>query len=76
MAIPTDGLEMFAAENAKGRPVAGQSLTNSPEQPYKWEQPPEFTTVNEANLFILQSLIEEKNLFKFSNVYYRRSTCS
>jgi len=60
MAIPTDGLEMFAAENAKGRPVAGQSLTNSPEQPYKWEQPPEFTTVNEANLFILQSLIEEK----------------
>ena len=60
MAIPTDGLELFAAENAKGRPVAGQSLTNSPEQPYKWEQPPEFTTVNEANLFILQSLIEEK----------------
>jgi len=60
MAIPTDGLEMFAAENAKGRPVAGQSLTNLPEQPYKWEQPPEFTTVNEANLFILQSLIEEK----------------
>ena len=60
MAIPTDGLEMFAAENAKGRPVAGQSLTNSPEQPYKWEQPPEFTTVNEANLFILKSLIEEK----------------
>ena len=41
-------------------PIAGQSLTNSPEQPYKWEQPPEFTTVNEANLFILQSLIEEK----------------
>ena len=60
MAIPTDGLELFAAENAKGRPVAGQSLTNSPEQPYKWEQPPEFTTVNEANLFILQSLIKEK----------------
>ena len=60
MAIPTDGLELFAAENAKGRPVAGLSLTNSPEQPYKWEQPPEFTTVNEANLFILQSLIEEK----------------
>jgi len=60
MAVPIDGLEMFAAENAKGRPVAGQSLTNSPEQPYKWEQPPEFTTVNEANLFILKSLIEEK----------------
>jgi len=60
MAVPIDGLEMFAAENAKGRPVTGQSLTNSPEQPYKWEQPPEFTTVNEANLFILKSLIEEK----------------
>jgi len=60
MAVPTDGLEMFAAENAKGRAIAGQSLTNSPEQPYKWEQPPEFTTVNNANIFILQSLIEEK----------------
>lgn len=60
MAVPTDGLEMFAAENAKGRPIAGQSLTNSPEQPYKWEQPSEFTNVNEANLFILKSLIQEQ----------------
>ena len=60
MAVPTDGLELFAAENTKGRPIAGQSLTNSPEQPYKWEKPPEFTTVREANLFILKSLVQEK----------------
>ena len=25
------------------RPIPGQSLTNNPDNPYPWEQPPQFT---------------------------------
>ena len=30
------------------RPIAGQSLTNSPETPYPWEQPPKFVEIQPA----------------------------
>jgi hypothetical protein len=30
------------------RPVPGQSLTNSPDNPYPWEQPPRFTEIQPA----------------------------
>jgi len=41
------------------RAIPGQSLTNSPEQPYSWEQPPEFTTVKECLIYIYDNLLEE-----------------
>ena len=31
-----------------GRPIPGQSLTNSPDSKYPWEQPPQFTNFKEA----------------------------
>ena len=36
----------FLANN--GRPIPGSSLTNSPDDPYAWEQPPQFTELSPA----------------------------
>tara|TARA_A100000172_G_scaffold40193_1_gene24514 strand:- start:8204 stop:8788 length:585 start_codon:yes stop_codon:yes gene_type:complete len=41
------------------RPIPGQSLTNSPDQPYNWEKPTEFTTVNDCLMYIFDNLLEE-----------------
>ena len=40
-----EGLD-FLANN--GRPIPGSSLTNSPDTPYPWEQPPQFTELSPA----------------------------
>jgi len=40
-----DGLE-FLANN--GRPIPGSSLTNSPDTPYPWEQPAQYTELQPA----------------------------
>tara|TARA_S200002703_G_scaffold43415_1_gene37821 strand:- start:8376 stop:8969 length:594 start_codon:yes stop_codon:yes gene_type:complete len=42
-----------------GRPIPGQSLTNSPDQSYPWERPPEFTNFREALNFIAKELLVE-----------------
>ncbi len=39
------------------RPIPGQSLTNSPENSYPWEQPPVLTDVTEASMFFFSKLI-------------------
>ena len=38
-------------------PIPGQSLTNSPENSYPWEQPPVLTDVKEASMFFFSKLI-------------------
>lgn len=43
-------------------PVAGQSLTNSPDQKYPWEQAPEFTSVKAATEKIFLDLLKDDNL--------------
>lgn len=42
------------------RPTPGESLTNSPENQYAWEQPPVITDVREASRFFLSKLTEPK----------------
>lgn len=42
-----------------GRPIPGQSLTNSPDSKYAWEQPPQFTNFKEALDYVVGELIEE-----------------
>ena len=42
-----------------GRPIPGQSLTNSPDSKYAWEQPPQFTNFKEALDYTVGELIEE-----------------
>ena len=41
------------------RPIPGQSLTNSPDSPYPWEQPPEFTEIQPAIESLYVSLTED-----------------
>ena len=45
-----------------GRPITGQSLTNDPNNPYPWEQPPEFTDPQRAMLQIFETLTEKDTL--------------
>src|SRR5210317_1934636 len=56
MAISEKATEFLGNSLATGRPIPGQSLTNSPEQPYKWEQPPEFVNTKEASLYVFSVL--------------------
>jgi len=48
-------------EGAFNKGVPGQSLTNSPEQPYAWESPPVYTSVPEAATAIFADMTEEEN---------------
>ena len=41
----------------RGQTIPGQSLTNSPEEPYNWEKPVEYTNPREAMLYVFESLI-------------------
>ena len=56
MAISEKAVEFLGNSLATGRPIPGQSLTNSPDQKYAWEQPPEFTSVREATLYVFEIL--------------------
>ena len=43
-------------------PIPGQSLTNSPENSYAWEKPPEMVDLNVARQKIFLNLLEPKTL--------------
>ena len=43
-------------------PIPGQSLTNSPDQPYPWEQAPEFTSQRQLTEKIFFDLLKDENL--------------
>jgi len=62
MAISEKGIEFLENSIDRGRPVPGQSLTNSKEQPYNWERPPDFTEPREAMYAIFNGLIEPETL--------------
>lgn len=44
------------------RPIPGQSLTNSPEQKYPWDNPPEITSQREATERVFLDLIKPDNM--------------
>jgi|TARA_R110000803_G_scaffold88047_2_gene155018 hypothetical protein len=44
-----------------GRPIPGQSLTNSPDAPYPWEGSSRFTNFKEALDYVVSELIVEEN---------------
>ena len=58
MAVSNKAVEFLGNSLNTGRPVPGQSLTNSPEQPYRWEQPPEFVNAGEATTYVFGLLTE------------------
>ena len=56
MAVSEKAVEFLGNSLATGRPVPGQSLTNSPDNKYKWESPPEFTNHKEASMYIFETI--------------------
>jgi hypothetical protein len=58
MAVSDKAVEFLGNSLNTGRPIPGQSLTNSPEQPYKWEQPSEFVNTGEATTYVFGLLTE------------------
>ena len=53
-----ENLDKLVELKARGSAVPGQSLTNSPEQPYPWEQPAEFANPREAIDSVLAKLLQ------------------
>ena len=58
MAITKEATDFMQRSLDVGRPIPGQSLTNSPEQPYNWEKPAEYTSPKEAMLYTFEILTE------------------
>ena len=58
MATSEKAIQFMQGSMERGRPIPGQSLTNSPEEPYNWEKPAEYTNTREAMLFVFESLTE------------------
>ena len=56
MAVSEKAIEFLGNSLATGKAIPGQSLTNSQEQPYKWEQPTEFVNSKEASLYIFETI--------------------
>ena len=50
------------------RPIPGQSLTNSPDDKYPWEQPPEYTSVRDAREKIFLDMLEPERLKGIQNL--------
>ena len=62
MAIPQQGVDFLERSIQAGRPVPGQSLTNSKDQPYNWERPPAITEPKEAMYAVFNNLIEPETI--------------
>lgn len=56
MAISEKAINFIQSGLERGKAIPGQSLTNSPDQPYNWEKPSEYTNPREAMLYVFESL--------------------
>lgn len=62
-----EALDELVALKSQGSAIPGQSLTNSPDQPYPWEQPAEFANPREALNNILSSLLQPEAVKELIN---------
>jgi len=53
-----EGLDELTNLSGQGRPIPGQSLTNSPESAYPWESPPTLTNPREALDVIVAEIMQ------------------
>ena len=60
--IRSDKIDPRAVDHALDGPLPGQSLTNSPDHPYPWEHPPEFTGAKQLTEQIFFDLLKPDNL--------------
>ena len=58
MTISNNSIDFLQQSLDTGRPIPGQSLTNSPEEPYNWEKPAEFSNPKEAMLYTFEILTQ------------------
>lgn len=56
MAVSEKAINFIQGGLERGKAIPGQSLTNSPEQPYNWEKPSEYTNPREAMLYVFENL--------------------
>ena len=56
MAVSEKAINFIQGGLERGKAIPGQSLTNSPDQPYNWEKPSEYTNPREAMLYVFESL--------------------
>ena len=56
MAVSEKAINFIQSGLERGQAIPGQSLTNSPDQPYNWEKPSEYTNPREAMLYVFESL--------------------
>ena len=56
MAVSEKAINFIQGSLNTGKAIPGQSLTNSPDQQYKWEQPTEYTNPREAMLYVFETL--------------------
>ena len=54
-------VEAFGGRSPFERPIPGQSLTNSPDSKYPWEQPPVYTDIEAATIAIVEKSYEKEN---------------
>jgi len=53
-------------------PIPGQSLTNSPDQKYPWESPPELTAPQDAIQKIFLEILKDENLELFADLMAKK----
>tara|TARA_Y100000015_G_C2389000_1_gene89060 strand:+ start:700 stop:1296 length:597 start_codon:yes stop_codon:yes gene_type:complete len=58
MAISEKAIKFLENDLSRGRPIPGQSLTNSPDEPYAWERPPELVEPRKAMYEVFDALTE------------------
>jgi len=56
MAVSEKAINFIQGGLERGKAIPGQSLTNSPDQPYNWEKPSEYTNPREAMLYVFENL--------------------
>ena len=56
MAVSEKAINFIQGSLNTGKAIPGQSLTNSPDQQYNWEQPTEYTNPREAMLYVFETL--------------------
>ena len=64
MAIETQNMDLdpegLKVLGSRDRATPGESLTSNPDEPKNWEQPPEYTNIQDALEDVLSLLIDEK----------------
>lgn len=51
-----DQVDFLEHQTKFGKSIPGQSLTNSPDNPYPWESPPQFVNINDASEYMFETV--------------------